>query len=286
MGFFVAVRDGGKTSEQGATRLLNKLAGSYNKGSIGLADLKVAPNGTPNMHVFPAAGDIFIPYQTYGFHAWNDSTTDLTLAASDASHARKSRIVAYIDLTVVSSASSNNPGACVIKEVAGTPASSPAEPNDSAVQSSVGSGNPWIELAMVDVLANATTITSDKITDRRSKFVLGGSGAMPPFSVVGSLVVANNLGPEWIVPPGIVAINRLDAVCSTAGPTGAALTMRLYNVTQSHDVGSVSIADGATVGSNTSMTNPSVTAGDVIRLDCTNIGSTVPGAGVTVQPST
>lgn len=285
MALNVALRDGGKTNEEGFSRLLNKLAGTLNEGAVQSTDFAVTEKGTPNMSVDVAVGDIVIPYQTYLFHGWNTAVVNVVIAASDVSNGRLSRIVAYVDLSVVSSASANNPGALKVKEVAGTASGSPVQPNDAAVQSSVGSGNPWTELALVTVDAGATTIVNAKIANRRARFLLGGAGAMPPFCVNGTLVVQNGgFMPNWIVPPGVAVINRLDSVMLT-GPTGSAATFRLYNVTQAHAIGSISISAGQRIGSTTIMDFPEVANGDEIRFDCTAIGSTIAGADVTVQPS-
>lgn len=281
---YLATRDGGKTNEEGRMRIFSKLAGDNNTGRIATGDFSPAENGTPNMTVLLAAGDLLIPYTGYIYHGWSDISQNVTVDTSDPSNPRVDRLVAYVDLAIVSSTNANNPAALVFKCVAGTAAASPVAPSDSAVQTSVGAGNPWIEICEVAVGTSVTTILDANITDNRGSFTVGGGGALPPFSVVGSLVVANALTPNWIVPPNVNEINRIDAVVKVA-PTGAALNLRLYNITQAAEVGTVSIAAGATTGSNTTITNPTLTLSDVIRLDCTQIGSTIAGSDVTVQPS-
>ena len=71
------------------------------------------------------------------------------------------------------------------------------------------------------------------------------------------------------------------AYCKTA-PTGASLVLSIYNVTQGAVVGTVTITATNTSGNSTSYTTSAITAGDVLRLDVTSIGSTIAGADITV----
>jgi hypothetical protein len=281
---FVAIRDGGKTSENGAMRLWRKVS-SNGQGPVGQSDCQVTQTGSPSTSVLIATGDIMIPYQEHIFHGWVDAAVTTSALSSNATgSSRIDSVVAYVDLAVVSSASNNNPGALKFLVVAGTTSA----PSGATIQAAVGAGNPYYILANVTVAngfpTSPTTITNANITDSRTRFLLGNSGSLPPFAVAGTLVVTNDLSPRWIVPPGVSAINRLDATCITA-PTGSGLTLRLYNVTQTREVGTVTISAGSTTANNSSMTNSGLATGDVIRFDCTAIGSTVPGADVTVQPS-
>lgn len=280
---FIAIRDGGKSSESAAMRAWYKTS-SNGQGPLGATDLQVSQHATPNGTVDIAIGDIFITYQSYVFHGFTDAINTVTITSNSSGNPRVDAVVAYEDLSVVSSSSNNNPGALKFLVVAGTPAGSPTAPSGSTIQAAVGAGNPYYILANVAVANSFTTITNSNITDRRTRFLLGNSGSLPPFSVVGAPAITNGLSPNWIVPPGVSAINRLDATCGTA-PTGAGLTLRLYNITQTRDVGTVTIAAGSTVASNTSMTNSGLSTGDVIRFDCTAQGSTVLGSDITVQPS-
>jgi hypothetical protein len=100
------------------------------------------------------------------------------------------------------------------------------------------------------------------------------------FFIGGQLSVANNLSWNPISPQAMTAIKTW-ASCKTA-PTGATLIMSIYNVTQSKVVGTVSIVASATTGNSTSYTTAAIAAGDVLRLDCTQIGSTVAGSDVSV----
>lgn len=100
---------------------------------------------------------------------WSTATEGVTLNTADGSNPRIDLIVAYVDLSVVSSASSNNPNAWSLLKVTGTPAGSPAVPNSAAIQAALpNSSYPYIILARVAVAAAAPNVTDANITDVRS----------------------------------------------------------------------------------------------------------------------
>ena len=274
---YLAVRDGGKTGEEGAMRLFSKLAGTQNEGRVSSDDLAVAQNGTPNMSVNVGVGDIIIPYTTYIYHGWIDATQNKTITAADPTNPRIDRVVAYVDRAILGTTNSNNPDALVLAVVAGTPAGSPVRPNDAAVETAVGAGNPYTDLADVRVEAAVTTIVTAKITDTRSLFILGGGigGILLPQNGVAS--VSNDVAPLIVVPKS-GSFTALYARCKTA-PTGAALTGRVNK--NGVQVATFSIAAGAF---NTSSTGLSIaySAGDYFTLDITQVGSGVAGANVSV----
>lgn len=109
---------------------------------------------------------------TYGWAAWQDAVTNLTISAADPSNPRIDAVVAYIDLSVISTVSNNNPGALKFSDVTGTPAGSPTAPSDSAVTSALGAGVPWIRLANVTVGAGATQVVTANIADVRPPFAV------------------------------------------------------------------------------------------------------------------
>jgi hypothetical protein len=100
------------------------------------------------------------------------------------------------------------------------------------------------------------------------------------FSSPGVQVVANDVSWDPTVPEAMTAV-KLWAYCKTA-PTGASLTVQVYDITQTRVVASVSITAGTTSANTTSMTNAALTAGDVLRMDVTAIGSGVAGSDVSI----
>lgn len=278
---YVGIRNGGKTDEEGAlTRLLNKVAASQNFGKIGTGDFLVAENGTPNMTLSVATGDIVIPYLGYFFHCWSTATQSVTVTTADPTNPRIDRLVAYIDLAVVQSTTSNNVDAIVLKCVAGTPAGSPARPNDAAVQSSVGAGNPFIDLCDVSVPASDTAITNSQLTDTRSLFQLGGGVGGIQFTLSGTITVADDQTPYWVAPKNgtfTVAYARIKTA-----PTGQALKIRVKkNGVAVTGINTLDISAGAQNANATGL-SISYVAGDYFSIDITQVGSTVAGANLTL----
>ncbi|HVB24135.1 MAG TPA: LamG-like jellyroll fold domain-containing protein [Ktedonobacteraceae bacterium] len=109
---------------------------------------------------------------TYSYNVWQDAVTNLTIAAASPSNPRIDVVVAYINLSAVSTTNSNNPGALAFMDVQGIPGSSPVAPNSSAIQTAVGAGVPWIALANVTVPQSATQIVTANIADVRSPFAV------------------------------------------------------------------------------------------------------------------
>lgn len=161
-------RDGGKTSESGHLRALAKMV----NGDV-IDGLAVSQRGAgANMSVDVAIGDAFVRRSdgTYAHPVFNDAVYNQVIAAADVSNPRRDLIVLYVDYgNAVSTAVSNNTNGVVkIKVVAGTPAGSPSDPSGAAIQSSVGSGNPYTVLARVRVGAGVTTISNSVIDDLRT----------------------------------------------------------------------------------------------------------------------
>jgi hypothetical protein len=161
-------RDGGKTSESGHLRALAKLV----NGDV-LEGLAVSQRGAgANMSVDVAVGDAFIRRSdgSYAHPVFNDAVYNQVIAAADGSNPRRDLIVLYVDYgqTPSTSVSNNTNGVVKIKVVTGTPAGSPVDPNSTAIQSSVGAGNPYTVLARVRVPAGQTSITNSLIDDLRS----------------------------------------------------------------------------------------------------------------------
>jgi hypothetical protein len=273
---FVGFRDGGKSNEEAITRLINKISGSNNAGKIGVDDYKVKQNTSPNMTILVTEGDFVIPYLDYFFHTWSTVDQSVTISAADPSFGRIDRLVAYIDLAVVSSSTTNNEDAIVFMNVAGSPSGSPAAVNDAAVQTAVGAGNPWEELAQITVDAAVTSIVNAKIADTRAQFIVGGGVGGAEFSIHGPLIVFNDATPYWLAPKS-GTFTSIVARVKTA-PTGASLQGRINK--NGVQVATFTISAGS---SNTSSAiNVQFAAEDYFSLDITQIGSTIAGSNLTV----
>ena len=162
-------RDGGKTDEFGHLLVTTR----QTTGEV-VEGLTVAANGSPNMSVNVAYGTAKVPTGSagtaYAYHVALDGTENITITTANGSNPRNDLIVLYVDKSVTPSQSYTNNSNNVLKvvAVAGTPASTPADPNTAAIQSVIGAANPYIILARVVVGAGVTQINSGNITDLRS----------------------------------------------------------------------------------------------------------------------
>lgn len=207
---YLATRDGGKTNEEGRFRLSSQI---LSEGILGEGDMLVSEkSGTPDMSIDIAVGDILISEGSYNYHGWTDAIENVSVDAADGTNPRIDRVVAYIDKSVVASTNSNNPGALKFKAVAGTPAGSPTAPTDGTVDSSVGAGNPWIELAQLAVATAVSSITDANITDYRVRASLNVFGYMEMLkrSAVPSTPAANFIRVYPIVENGVVVLRLVD----------------------------------------------------------------------------
>lgn len=277
MAKYLSIRDGGKTNEEGATRLFAKLAGNQNKGRVLPGDCLVEENGTPDMSVNVNVGDMIIPHNDYFFHIWLDDIENVAISPSDPSNPRKDRLVAYVDLSVTDDTDSNNPGAWDFAVVEGTPAGSPTLPDDSDVETAIGAGNPFIDLYEINVLASATTILDANLVDRRSLFNLGGGVGGAEFGIPGDLAVVNDATPWWLAPKDGTFTSILARV--KEAPTGANLVIRINK--NGSQLDTITINAGSTNAIKTGLSY-SFSQGDYFSIDITQIGSTLAGSSLTV----
>jgi hypothetical protein len=189
---YIGYRDGGKTSEEGLKKELKALL----TGGVSLIDSSTALQVTQraagaNMTVDIAIGSCHIvkPAGDYSYFGWTDAaTTGTTVPTANVSNPRIDTVVAYVDLSVVSSASNNNPGALKFSVVAGTAAGSPVALTPSQIQTALGATVPFIQLAQLAVAANATTIVNANITDVRPPIAFKGRVWGGSSNTVGHLV--------------------------------------------------------------------------------------------------
>lgn len=161
-------RDGGKTSESGHLRSVSKTVSGDVLNGLNLSQRAAGAN----MSVDIAAGDAFVRRSdgSYAHPVFNDAVYNLVISAADGANPRRDIVVIYVDYAVTPSTavSNNTNGVVKIKVVNGTPAGSPVDPTDAAIQTSVGAGNPWTKLGRVRVPAGQTSITNTLIDDLRS----------------------------------------------------------------------------------------------------------------------
>ena len=100
------------------------------------------------------------------------------------------------------------------------------------------------------------------------------------FYIAGTPSVANDLSWNPTSPQALTAVKTW-VKCRTA-PTDASLIVRVYNVTQAAVIGSCTVSASATTGNSVTFTTPAIAAGDVLRADVTQIGSTIAGADISI----
>lgn len=173
MSNYVSYRDGGKTGEEGLFKWLGRLFSSGVPTTFSTTSLKVTQRAAgANLSVDVAIGDASIAKTDYNFWVWSDAINNKTVTAADVSNPRRDIVVAYVDLAVVDSTSSNNPGALKFMVVAGTAAASPSDPSGATIQAAVGAGNPYTSLSRLSIPAGAANVVDAYITDLRAPITL------------------------------------------------------------------------------------------------------------------
>lgn len=167
---FLSERNGGQTDENGITQVMSRLlvqGTPTNQLASSMQCLQHA--GGANMSVDVQIGDVIIPNPagTYSYSGWTTAVQNVTIATAPVSNSRIDTVVAYVNLSIVSSANPNNPGALAFVSVAGTVAASPVAPSNSTIQAAVGAGTPWTPLANIAVGTSVTSIVNANITDTR-----------------------------------------------------------------------------------------------------------------------
>lgn len=163
---FVSNRDsGGKTNEDGHFRILSEILG----GEI-IRGFEVTARTSPSMVLNISEGAAMIPFSTYSYGVWSDSTEEIIIPGADSVNNRIDCVVAYVDRAMnFTSGHINNPGGLKFKLVKGTPTSTPVPATPSQIQASIGAGNPYIVLANVTVNRGVSAIPASSIDNGAKK---------------------------------------------------------------------------------------------------------------------
>lgn len=234
MSLFVHALNTNYTSESGLGQLTGRI---LSEGVLGLTDLKVSEKGTgQNRSVDVAPGALVLHNPAgHGHTLYSTAIENVLLAAADPLNPRKSLIVAVLDVDYTNNLVNDAEGGWSIIEVPGAAASSPLEPDSSAIQSVAGAGNLYEVIALVDVPAGTSQITDDEITDRRPQaglipdlVPLVPTGKIPPITNDKLSTEPGELGGEWLdwIPAlrgsgsmSISAVNIQDARYKQIGKT-------------------------------------------------------------------
>jgi len=283
------------------------------KGITNSAHLNVTQQGTPNMSVLVATGIgyVFNAAGTNVYVAESDANASVTISSNSSGNPRIDAIVLKIDLGVTPDLNASNVASLVA--VQGTPAPSPVAPSDATIQTAVGASNAFLRLADVTVANGAASITNANIADKRVPVEIklmngrlkynaatgklqfshdatnykdvGSGGAIPTFTIVGTLVTGTSLAPRLIAPFALTIIKAFARV--KTAPTGADLIVdvnkngtSIWNTNQSNRL---KITATNSSGSQTAFDTTSLAEGDYIDLDVDQVGSTIAGADLTVE---
>lgn len=106
------------------------------------------------------------------------SAVDVTMAAAPASNTRIDLVVAYVDNPPQgNSTTADNPDACGIIPVSGTPSATPVAPNDSAIRTAItadgasGTTAYYVVLAQITITTGTTDITAGDIVAGTSAYL-------------------------------------------------------------------------------------------------------------------
>lgn len=125
----------------------------------------VSEHNPTGLSVDVAEGYGYFAKTTIVYHGYTDAVENLVISANSSGNPRVDSVVIYVDLGASPDATASN--VLKFKVVEGTPAGSPSAPDDTAVQSSVGAGNPFLRLANITVSNGATQILNTDISDAR-----------------------------------------------------------------------------------------------------------------------
>ncbi|MET3349049.1 UNVERIFIED_ORG: hypothetical protein ABID57_000718 [Arthrobacter sp. UYEF1] len=147
-------------------------------------------------------GALFVTASAVPYYGYTNAVINSTVTTADPTNPRKDIVVAYIDLSLITTGTTNNLGAFKIKVVPGTAAASPADPSGATIQASVGAGNPYNQLARVTLTAAMGSVVNANITDLRTPSALavpylwGGSsntkGHLVPNQADGTVVTTTD----------------------------------------------------------------------------------------------
>lgn len=180
---YLAYRDNDSwTSERGASKFMHSILttssiGAGDKGGV-LNGFNVSATDTPTMSVKISSGvdnqdtesHCIIDFNNYCYFGWLSEDYVLQIAGSSQTSSRISYVVAYIDRTITYTKTDNiieSPDVLKIIEVQGSDADTPVPPTSSQIQAVVGTNNPYIILAQINIPISTSTITDSLITDLR-----------------------------------------------------------------------------------------------------------------------
>lgn len=160
---------GGSVDAEGAAKPIQLLHRSGYASGLAVSQRGAGANMSVDVSV---GGGLPVSSAGVGYFGWITAIENVLVDTADPTNPRKDIVVAYIDLSLISTGTTNNDGALKFKAVAGTAAASPSDPSDPTIQTAIGAGNPFIKLARLAVSTSDTSIVTGDITDIRTPMSL------------------------------------------------------------------------------------------------------------------
>lgn len=176
------------------------------------------------------------------YFGYTNAVMNATVNTADPTNPRRDIVVAFIDISLITVGTTNNLGAFKVKVVAGTAAASPTDPSAATIQSSVGAGNPYIQLARVALTAALGSVTNAIITDLRTP-----AASSMPYLWGGASNTKGHLVPNQA--DGVVVTTTDTSSVSAAMLATGAITLGYAQITSNFTTASTSAvqATGLTV---------------------------------------
>ena len=134
------------------------------------SDFLVGEASGGGLNVDIAIGTAYVKGASTNAYPVRLTATDTeAVTANSSGNPRIDAIVLYIDLSATPDPSGAGDDIAMMAVIAGTPASSPVAPNDSAVQAGVGASNPFLRLADITITAGATGISEAQIDNKNKR---------------------------------------------------------------------------------------------------------------------
>lgn len=231
-----AIGTNGAYSGRTSPEALNDVATAYSRGIISgwncapSTGMKVALGGTAGTRDVAIATDNSGNRETINNRS--GAPVEVTISTAPASYSRIDLIVAYVNPNPTGDGTStDNPTACGIIAVAGSPAATPVAPNDTAIRSAIttdggtGAGAFYVILASITVGANVTTIGSGVITQGAKAKAAATSIDNSTFGIEASTAISHTAsGGSYTAPSSGVAY------ITTAVAGGESCDVKVNNV--------------------------------------------------------
>lgn len=121
--------------------------------------------GGATMAVSVSAGDLYAKNSAEAYPVNNDGIVTVSVPLNSSANDQIDLLICYVDLEVVPTASGAGTGIAKFVVIPGTPATTPTEPSESDITSTIGVNTPYERIARITVASEATAIANEDIED-------------------------------------------------------------------------------------------------------------------------